>query len=148
MGGLTEAPPAASSFTNLLVDRKSATVAHVIFETTKHFPVEERVFPHLRIRHSSRSVGAQIAEAWGKRRYVKHFLSKLTDAAAEVQETKHRIGIAASCQHVDSRPAARLRADWSEIGRLLQAMMWKAQLFSRPIAQPPEWPRRSDTTER
>ena len=57
------------------------------------FPKEEMFSLTDQIRRSSRSVGAQIAEAWAKRRYEKHFISKLTDAAGEQQETQHEMNV-------------------------------------------------------
>ncbi len=60
-----------------------------IYKLTKSFPKEEMFSLTDQIRRSSRSVGAQIAEAWAKRRYEKHFISKLTDADGEQQETQH-----------------------------------------------------------
>ena len=54
-----------------------------------HFPGEERYSLSDQMRRSSRSIGAQIAEVWGKRRYEMHFISKLTDADAEQLETQH-----------------------------------------------------------
>ena len=63
-------------------------------EISKNFPREELFALTDQIRRSSRAIGAQLAEAWGKRRYEKHFISKLTDADAEQMETQHWIGIA------------------------------------------------------
>lgn len=59
-----------------------------IFELSKTFPAEERYSLTDRIRRCSRSVCANIAEAWRKRRYPNHFLSKLTDAQSEAEETR------------------------------------------------------------
>jgi len=81
--------PYVNSFRGLLVYQKSRTLAQAIFQVTKQFPREEMYALTDQIRRSSRSVGAQIAEAWAKRRYEKHFLSKLTDADGEQQETQH-----------------------------------------------------------
>jgi four helix bundle protein len=63
-------------------------MAREIFQITKMFPQEEMYALTDQMRRSSRSTGAQIAEAWVKRRYEKHFLSKLTDADGEQQETQ------------------------------------------------------------
>lgn len=52
------------------------------------------------IRRSLRAIGAQIAEAWTKRRYEAHFISKLTDADAENQETQHSIEVALNCNYL------------------------------------------------
>lgn len=69
----------ATSFRDLIVYRKARELSLEIFRLTKRFPKEETYSLTDQIRRSSRSVGAQIAEAWTKRRYVKHFISKLTD---------------------------------------------------------------------
>jgi four helix bundle protein len=68
----------ANSFRDLKVYKLSRELTIEIFELTKKFPVEERYSLTDQLRCSSRSVGAQIAEAWGKRRYEKRFISKLT----------------------------------------------------------------------
>lgn len=80
-------------------------------------------------RRSSRSVGAQIAEAWAKRRYEKHFVSKLTDADGEQLETQHWIDTAVDCGYLDHAQAAGLKDELSEIGRMLNAMIKKSEQF-------------------
>lgn len=81
------------------------------------------------VRRSSRSVGAQIAEAWAKRRYERHFISKLTDADGEQLETQHWIDVAADCGYWSRETAAALRRQCEEVGRLLAGMMAKANIF-------------------
>jgi len=78
---------------------------------------------------SSRSIGAQIAEAWGKRRYEKHFISKLSDADAEQLETQHWIIIAQDCEYLTHKQFETLNQNLSEIGRMLYSMMKKANQF-------------------
>jgi hypothetical protein len=68
------------SFRELLVYQKSRQLSKEIFDLTTSFPKDEKLSSTDQIRRSSRSVGAQIAEAWAKRRYEKHFISKLTDS--------------------------------------------------------------------
>jgi len=85
------------------------------------------------VRRASRSVGAQIAEAWGKRRYPRHFVSKLTDADAEHLETRHWIRVAASCGYLTAEQEHGLVDELAEIGRMLQAMIAKANLFCGPL---------------
>ena len=75
------------SFRELKVYILSRNLAKEIFEISRNFPKEEMFSLTDQIRRSSRSVGAQIAEAWAKRRYKKHFISKLTDSDGEQQET-------------------------------------------------------------
>ncbi len=125
MGG----SPRAKSFKDLLVYKKAHLTSQTIFEISKGFPKEETYSLTDQIRRSSRSIGAQIAEAWGKRRYIKHFISKLTDADAEVQETQHWIRVALSCNYVLPAHAEELDAELSEIGRMLHSMMQKSSSF-------------------
>ena len=87
----------AKGFRDLLVYWKAKEVAKRIFEVSKKFPKEEAYSLTDQMRRASRSIGAQIAEAWGKRRYEKHFVSKLTDADAEQMETQHWLDVAISC---------------------------------------------------
>ena len=77
------------SFRDLEVYRLSREVAREIFALSQGFPKEERYSLTDQMRRSSRSIGAQIAEAWGKRRYEMHFVLKLTDADAEQLETQY-----------------------------------------------------------
>lgn len=79
------------SFRELEVYRLARQLSKEIFEISKTFPKEEMYSLTDQVRRSSRSIGGQIAEAWGKRRYEKHFISKLTDADGEQLETQHWI---------------------------------------------------------
>ncbi len=86
------------------------------------------------MRRSSRSIGANIAEAWGKRRHEAHFVSKLTDADGEQYETQHWIETAVDCGYLDRQHAAGLIEKCKEVGRLLGGTMEKSALF---CANPP-----------
>ncbi len=77
------------SFRDLEVYKLARQLSCEIFDKTKCFPKEEMYSLTDQIRRSSRSVGAQVAEAWAKRRYIRHFVSKLTDSDGEQQETQH-----------------------------------------------------------
>ena len=77
-------------FKKLLAYQKSFDLAMFIFELTKSFPKEETYSLTDQVRRSSRSVTANIAESYRKRRYLKHFISKLTDAVRKIQ--KHPLG--------------------------------------------------------
>jgi four helix bundle protein len=121
--------PYATSFRDLLVYQKARRLAQEIFLITATFPREEMFSLTDQIRRSSRSVGAQIAEAWAKRRYERHFLSKLTDADGEQQETQHWIETARDCGYLTENQATALRRECEEIGRLLGGMMAKADSF-------------------
>jgi len=121
----------ARSFRDLLVYRKAIEVAKRIFEISRNFPKEEVYSLTDQIKRASRSIGGQIAEAWGKRRYEKHFISKLTDADAEQMETQHWLDVAASCGYLSEDEKETLETQLQEIGRMLNAMMAKANLFCR-----------------
>jgi four helix bundle protein len=121
--------PYVESFRDLLVYQKTRQLAREIFQVTATFPREEMFSLTDQIRRSSRSIGAQIAEAWAKRRYERHFLSKLTDADGEQQETQHWIETASDCGYLAPKQAIVLREKCEEVGRLLGGMMAKASLF-------------------
>ncbi len=124
-------PRHARSFRDLLVYQKAHDVAKGIFEVSKCFPKEEIYSLTDQIRRASRAIGAQIAEAWGKRRYEKHFVSKLTDADAEQLETQHWLDLAASCGYLAKEEKEILERKLQEIGRMLNTMMAKAHLFCK-----------------
>ena len=119
----------AKSFRDLLVYKKSRALAKEIFELLKGFPKEEMYSLTDQVRRSSRSIGAQIAEAWAKRRYEKHFVSKLTDADGEQLETQHWIDTAEDCGYLSPARATSLNKQLGEIGRMLNSMMDKAVQF-------------------
>jgi four helix bundle protein len=119
------------SFRELLVYRKANEVAKRIFDISRKFPKEEVYSLTDQIRRSSRSIGAQIAEAWGKRRYEKHFISKLTDADAERIETQHWLDVTIACEYIPKDEKEVLETQLEEIGRMLNAMMAKSHLFCK-----------------
>jgi four helix bundle protein len=104
-------------------------VAQSIFELTNRFPREETYSLTDQLRRASRSIGAQIAEAWAKRRYRRSFVAKLTDALGEQMETEHWIQVAASCGYLGPDNAKVLLDDLDEVGRMLHSMIDKAGLF-------------------
>jgi len=119
----------AHSFCDLVVYRKMRAATKGIFELSKGFPREELYSLTDQIRRSSRSVGAQIAEAWAKRRYARHFVSKLTDADGELQETQHWLLSALDVGYLADDQVRSLSAELSEVGRMLNAMIEKADAF-------------------
>ncbi len=119
----------AQSFCDLIVYKKSRQLQQEIFNLTKSFPRDETFSLTDQIRRSSRSVGANLAEAWAKRRYEKHFISKLTDTDGEQMETQHWIATALDCEYIDQKTSAQLAGKCLEIGRMLGGMMDKAEMF-------------------
>lgn len=94
------------------------------------------------VRRSARAVGANIAEAWAKRRYEKHFISKLTDADGEQRETQHWIEVARDCGYLSEQQMNALLNQCEEVGRLLGSMMAKSSAFcsGRTVREiPPEY---------
>lgn len=120
------------NYRELIVYQKTRTLSREIYTMTGRFPKEETYSLTNQIRRSSRSIGAQIAEAWAKRRYEAHFTSKLTDADGEQMETQHWIETALDCEYISREVADHLVELCLEIGRLLGGMMAKAELFCNP----------------
>jgi four helix bundle protein len=119
----------AKGFRELDVYKMTRQFAHDVFLISKRFPKEEMYSLTDQIRRSSRSVGAQIAEAWGKRRYEAHFISKLSDGDAEQLESQNWIEIARDCDYLRAEDCAPLLAQCESIGRMLNSMIAKASLF-------------------
>jgi four helix bundle protein len=117
-------------FRDLQVYKRQRELSRLVFGLTKRFPAEERYSLTDQIRRSSRSIGAQIAEAWGKRRYPKHFVSKLTDADGEQLETQHWAIEAVDAHYLDKASFDSLIDLCGEIGRMLNSMIQKADSFS------------------
>lgn len=126
--------PYARSFQDLIVYQRARELQRRVFEVSKGFPAEERYSLTDQIRRASRSVGAQIAEAWAKREYAKHFVSKLTDADGEQSETQHWIITAVDAgylQRDDARPLYLLAL---EVGRMLGSMKDRPDEFCQTSA--------------
>ena len=131
LGGFVVILGHAKSFRDLVVHQKSQELARIVFELSKSFPAEETYSLTDQLRRSARSIGAQIAEAWAKRRYEKHFVSKLTDADGEQNETQYWIDTAKNCGYLTNQTASELSARCAEIGRMLHSMISKSSHFCR-----------------
>ncbi len=121
----------ATGIENLLVYRKSFELAVRIFEESKKFPKEEKYSLTDQIRRSSRAVCANLAEAYRKRRYPSHFISKLTDADMENTETRVWLKFSNSCQYITDDLFVELLQTSDEIGRLLDHMINHPEKYSR-----------------
>lgn len=121
--------PYVKRFQDLLAYTLARELAQEIFDLSREFPREERYSLTDQIRRSSRSVGAQIAEAWGKRRYKRHFISKLTDADGEQLETQHWLLSALDCRYIKRNKYKELMRKSIRIGKLLGGMIGKADVF-------------------
>ena len=94
-----------------------------IFEASKHFPPEEKYSLTDQIRRSSRSVCANIAEGWRKRRYPRAFVSRLSDTEAEAAETQVWLEFIDKCSYLDSHLISELIAAYNNILEKLVVMM-------------------------
>ncbi len=117
------------SFQELRVYQEAFAVQQDVFSTTKHWPAEERFALTGQVRRSVRSIGANVAEAWAKRRYPLHFVSKLSDADGELQETAHWLATATACGYLSADELRGLQARVRSIGQKLGAMMSKPNTF-------------------
>src|SRR5439155_17217258 len=108
-----------TNFRDLEVYRRQRTLSRDIFRLSKSFPREEQYSLTDQIRRASRSIGAQIAEAWAKRLYPKHFVSKLTDSDGEQMETQHWLAEAQDCGYLPAADSQRLLGLCEEVGRML-----------------------------
>jgi len=116
--------------TDLEVYKRAFAAAMRIFELTKAFPKEERYSLTDQIRRASRSVCANITEAWRKRRYEGSFVSKLTDSDAEAAETQTWLQFAVECEYLDRNVAAELYREYDAILGMLVRMMKDAQQWT------------------
>lgn len=110
-------------FTELDVYRRSGELAEQIFVLSKRWPPEERYSRTDQIRRAARSVGANIAESWAKRRYEAHFISKLTDADGENHEVEHWLLTAHRDGYLTSTEFENLPALKREVGAKLGKMI-------------------------
>jgi len=94
-----------------------------IFKLSLSFPLEERYALTSQIRRSSRSVSMNLREAWAKRRYEAHFISKLTDCDGENSETDTSLDYALDCQYIDKTQHTELVEMNRSIGRMLGSML-------------------------
>lgn len=117
------------SFRDLKVWQKAMDVAMQVFEVTKAFPAEERYSLVDEVRRSSRSVAANIAEAWRKRRYPAAFVSKLNDAEGEAAETQTHIEIALRCGYLPQPTFEKLNDELEQALAMLVTM----------ASQPEKW---------
>ena len=106
---------AISRVEQLRVYRQGFEAAMEIFELSKAWPVEERYALTDQIRRASRAVCANLAEGWRKRRYPKHFVSKLSDADAEAAETRTWLRFARQCGYLNSDQFAALDAQYDQL---------------------------------
>ena len=108
---------------DLMVYQKAYDLAMQVFEISKRFPPEERFALTTQIRRAARSVCQNLREAWAKRRYEAHFVSKLTDCDGENGETDTCLDFARDCEYITQSEHAELSALCGEVGRMLGSMI-------------------------
>jgi four helix bundle protein len=111
------------SIKDLDVYRLAFDLAMEIFHTSKRFPSEERYSLTDQIRRSSRSVCANLREAWAKRRYENHFISKLSDCDGENGETGTWLDFAFECGYLPEQQYAELAGTNVRVGQMLGGMI-------------------------
>ena len=110
-------------FRELIAYQKAFDLLMEIFTLSKSFPFEEKYSLTDQIRRSSRSVCANIAEAYRKRRYVNHFISKLTDSDAENSETNVWLEFSLKCGYISQEKYSDLCTRNIEVGKIINYMI-------------------------
>lgn len=107
----------------LTVYKKAYQLAMMVYQMSNNFPVEERYALTSQIRRSSRSVCLNLREAWAKRRYEAHFISKLTDCDGENSETDSSLNFAFDCGYITETEYIKITQLCEEIGKMLGHMI-------------------------
>jgi len=128
----------ARRFRDLEVYKLVFEVAMEIYEISKKFPTEEKYSLTDQIRRSSRSVCANIAEGWRKRKYIAMFINKLSDSAQEAAETQVWLEFALACKYIGKDIFDKLDERYEHIFAMLATMERKAPAFctTNSVEQP------------
>jgi len=116
-------------YRDLKVYQLAYKLAMEIFNESKSFPKEERYSLTGQIRRSSRSVAANIAEGFRKRRYQNMFVSKMADADSEAAETQVWLDFARDCEYLSQKRHAELIIGYEDIGKMLGSMIAAPEKF-------------------
>ena len=127
---------AVQNVKELEVYQKAYRLAMEIFHVSKSFPAEERYALTSQWRRSSRSIAMNLREAWAKRRFEAHFISKLTDCDGENSETDTSLDFALDCNYITTAQHIELTALNREVGRMLGSIITNPQKFLIPRAAP------------
>jgi len=122
---------ATGTFRDLTVYRKAFSLAMEIFKISKKFPAEEKYSLTDQIRRSSRSVCSTIGEAYRKRKYKAHFVSKSSDADMENTETRVWLDFALACDYISKDVWNDFEEKAEEIGKLLNHMIENPEKYFR-----------------
>jgi len=118
-----------NSAKDLDVYKQAYDLAMEIFQLSKKWPAEEKYSLTDQIRRSSLSVCTNLRESWSKRRYLAHFVSKLTDCDGENSETNTWLDFAYSCGYLSTADYKRLSQQCKQIGGMLDAMLKNSSSF-------------------
>jgi four helix bundle protein len=119
---------------DLLVYQKAYQLGMMIFQVTKCFPKDEQYSLTSQLRRSSRSVCLNLREAWAKRRYIAHFVNKLTDCDGEIGETDSSLDFVKDCGYLTPAQHCDLTDRCAEVGKMLGAMIQNPDPF---LIRPP-----------
>ncbi|MDQ3049972.1 MAG: four helix bundle protein [Bacteroidota bacterium] len=120
-----------SGFKKLLCYKQAYESAMIIFNITKSFPKEEIYALTNQIRRSSRAICSNFAEAYRKRQYIKHFVSKLSDCDAECSETLVWLDFALDCNYISKETHKDLFVKYMNVGGLLGDMINNPTKYQR-----------------
>jgi len=120
---------AVQSVTELIVYKKAYRQAMSFFEISTRFPAEERYALTSQGRRASRSVCQNLREAWAKRRYEAHFISKLTDCDGENSETDTCWDFARDCGYIKKEEHVEFTELNHEVGKMIGAMLKSPKKF-------------------
>jgi four helix bundle protein len=121
-------------YKDLLAYKKAYDLAMEIFVTSLKFPPEEKYSLTDQVRRSSRSVCANLAEAYSRKRYKDYFISKLNDAETENAETQVWFDFAKDCKYISEEKHRELTTKNSEVGKLLWYMINNPEKFRQQMA--------------
>jgi four helix bundle protein len=119
------------NFRDLTVYKKAFSLAMEIYVESKNFPSEEKFSLTDQVRRSSRSVCSTIGEAYRKRQYKAHFVSKSSDADMENTETRVWLDFALACSYITQKVWNDFDSKAEEIGKLLNHMIENPEKYSR-----------------
>ena len=120
-----------NGFKELIVYQKAFKLAMEIFEISKTFPKEEKYSLTDQIRRSSRSISTNIAEAWAKKIYIKHFVSELSDSLGEEYETEVWLEYSLRCNYIDQETYQKFNIGYDEVRKMLISMMNNPEKFCK-----------------
>jgi four helix bundle protein len=121
----------------LMVYQKAFELAMRVYQISRRFPKDEQYALTSQIRRCSRSVCHNLREAWAKRRYEAHFISKLTDCDGENSETDTALDFALECDYLSLAEHTQLVMMCPEIGKMLGSMITKPEKFLLKISDRP-----------